>query len=101
MHFLKPYPQCNYFEKSRFPGKGRFSRVKNYVHLVLLCLQAFEGLLVSLKSTKDTGTFQAGSKSIATDHKNETAAISELGNLLKQLSPETAEKVAELQKQDR
>jgi len=63
--------------------------------------QAFEGLLVSLKSTKDTGTFQAGSKSIATDHKNETAAISELGNLLKQLSPETAEKVAELQKQDR
>ena len=70
-------------------------------HLVLLCLQAFEGLLVSLKSNKDSGAFQAGSKSIATDHKNETAAISELGNLLKQLSPETAEKVAELQKQNR
>ena len=57
--------------------------------------------MVTLKTSKDSSAFQAGSKSIATDHKNETAAISELGNLLKQLSPETAEKVAELQKQDR
>ena len=74
---------------------------RSLIHLVLLCLQAFESLLVGFKANKDSGVFQTGSKSIATDHKNETAAISDLGNLLKQLSPETAEKVAELQKQDR
>ena len=63
--------------------------------------QAFESLLVSLKSNKDSGAFQAGSKTISADHKNETAAINELGNLLKPLSPETHERIVELQKQDR
>jgi len=63
--------------------------------------QAFENLLVSLKSNKDSGAFQTASKNISADHKSETAAINDLGNLLKQLSPETHEKITELQKQDR
>ena len=62
---------------------------------------AFEALLVSLKANKDVTAFQNASKAISADHKTETTAINDLNNVLKNLSPEVHEKIAELQKQDR
>jgi len=62
--------------------------------------QAFENLLVSLKSSKDTAAFAVGSKSVAADHKAETTAINELGALLKPLSDSVSALIVDLQKQD-
>jgi len=63
--------------------------------------QAFENLLVSLKSSKDVAAFQNASKNVASDHKNETSAINDLSAVLKNLSPEVNDKIGELQKQDK
>lgn len=62
---------------------------------------AYENLLVGLKSSKDVNAFQSNSKKVVADHKTETTAIGDLNNFLKSLSPEVHEKISELQKQDR
>ena len=58
-------------------------------------------MLVTLKSSKDTAAFAAGSKTVAADHKAETTAINELGALLKPLSDSVSALIVDLQKQDR
>jgi hypothetical protein len=54
---------------------------------------------VKLKSSKDLAAFQAATKKLNADYKTETQAISDLANSLK--GSDAADKVAELQKQDR
>lgn len=63
------------------------------------CHAQFEDAIVKLKSSKDLAAFQTTTKKLAADHKNETQAISDLATSLK--GTDAAEKIAELQKQDR
>jgi hypothetical protein len=69
---------------------------------------AFSMLIKMLKKFIEMGimlnfqtSFQAASKKLNGDHKNETQAIADLATLLKTTSPEAADKISELQKLDR
>lgn len=63
------------------------------------CHAQFEDAIVKLKATKDLTAFQAATKKLGADHKNETQAITDLANSLK--GTDASEKITELQKQDR
>ena len=61
----------------------------------------FDDAIAKLKSSKDANTFQMAAKKIATDHKSDTTAITDLNNMLKAVAPDVGEKISELQKLDR
>ena len=61
----------------------------------------FDDAIAKLKSSKDANSFQMTTKKIATDHKSDTTAITDLNNMLKTEAPDVGEKISELQKLDR
>ncbi len=63
--------------------------------------QALDDAIVKLKANKDMAAFQAALKKISSDHKAESAAISDLQAVIKAVNPDLAEKVSELQRVDK
>ena len=60
----------------------------------------FDESLVKLKSSKDINTFKQNFKTISNDLKADSQNIADVLVTLKSLSPETADKVTELQRLD-
>jgi len=63
--------------------------------------QAKEDAMVRLKSNKDANAFEASLKKIRESWQAETSAMSDLQATIKNVNPDLAEKVAELQKNDK
>ncbi len=87
--------------EARMKVAGVCERILQHQDRRAAACAAHDDALARFKSSRDAAAFAAATKKAAADHKTETQAVSDLATGLKALSPEVAEKVAELQKADR
>jgi len=85
----------------RLQVAGYCEKVAGHQEKRLANYSNYDDAISKLKSSKDAASFQTTIKKIAADQKNDTSAIADLTNVLKNVAPDVAEKISELQKFDR
>lgn len=85
----------------RLQVAGYCEKVAGHQEKRLANYSNYDDAISKLKSSKDAASFQTTIKKIAADQKTDTSAIADLTNVLKNVAPDVAEKISELQKFDR
>ncbi|XP_067119391.1 dolichyl-diphosphooligosaccharide--protein glycosyltransferase subunit 1 [Centruroides vittatus] len=88
-------------KESKLRVSGLIECIQNHHEKRADIYSKYDNALNKYKSNKDTASYQAGVKNINAEHKNETQAIADLLQKLKQEGSESIDKIVELQRLDK
>uniref|UniRef100_A0A1W7RAP9 Dolichyl-diphosphooligosaccharide--protein glycosyltransferase subunit 1 n=1 Tax=Hadrurus spadix TaxID=141984 RepID=A0A1W7RAP9_9SCOR len=88
-------------KESRLRISGLIEHIQNHHEKRTDLYSRYDNILNKYKANKDSSSYQASMKTVNTEHKNETQAINELLQKMKQEGSDAAEKISDLQRLDK